>query len=89
MIVINAIARAKNQGVCFGENTPSFRPEYTSQKERFHITILTNTSSNTSGQASIDQHFDVLNDYNETALANILIDIFNALNITEKAERIK
>lgn len=88
-MVINAVNLAKKQGVRFDENNPSFRPDNNMEKERFHITILTNTSSNSAGHTSIDEHFKVLDHYDEKKLANYLIDIFNGLNISQKAQNIK
>lgn len=88
-MVRNAVELAKKQGVRFGDTSPSFRPENVNQKERFHISILTNTSLNSAGHTSIDEHFKVLDDYDEIKLANYLINVFNGLNIDLKAKNIK
>ena len=87
-MVINAVELAKGQGVKFQADTPTFRPANEVKKYRFHVGILTNTAIDSDGVASIDQHFDVLDNFNEKELANYFIKIFNALNIKDKAHEI-
>ncbi|MBN5929497.1 hypothetical protein SC123_10030 [Legionella pneumophila serogroup 1] len=86
-MVNKAVELAKNQGVSFESETPMFRPK-NGPKERFRIVIKTNTSRNSAGHVAIDEHFDVLDNFNEKSLSNYLIKIFNALNIESKAKEI-
>lgn len=86
-MVNKAVELAKNQGVSFESNTPQFRPR-NGTKEIFHIVIKTNTNRNSAGQVVIDEHFDVLDSFNEKSLSNYLIRVFNALNIESKAKEI-
>ncbi len=61
-MVKNAVELAKMQGVQFRDGSLSFRPASGQQKIFFNVIILTNTSLNTAGHASLDQHFDILTD---------------------------
>ncbi len=86
-MVNKAVELAKKQGVSFERETPKFRPT-NGVKKRFRIVIKTNTSRDSAGEIAIDEHFDVLDSFNEKSLSNYLIKVFNELNIDSKAKEI-
>jgi hypothetical protein len=87
VMVNQAVEMAKKQGVSFESKTPQFRPK-NGEKNRFLISIKTNTTPYSAGQVTIDEHFDVLDSFNEKSLCNFLIKIFNELNVEVKAKEI-
>jgi hypothetical protein len=83
-MVMEAFNLAKKQGVNFEVGTPKFRSK--SGESRFCIVIKINTGPNSAGSTKIDEHFDALNGHDVKSLANYLINIFNELNISDKAD---
>ncbi|MCW8471360.1 hypothetical protein OQJ19_11965 [Fluoribacter gormanii] len=83
-MVIEAVNLAKKQGVNFEVGTPTFRSK--AGESRFCIVIKINTGPNSAGTTKVDEHFDALNGHDVISLANYLINTFNELNISDKAE---
>jgi len=83
-MVMEAVNLAKKQGVNFEVGAPKFRSK--AGESRFCIVIKINTGPNSAGDTKVDEHFDVLNGHDVTSFANYLINIFNKLNISDKAE---